>query len=146
MYAVFAKMETKGHFVGREAAHDTPSVASAWDRLHLAKLAGPEGAPSGAVGLVLMNTSTGKILRTHLFPVKQEQVATEYEKALEVAGPQSIKLSDAMRKVLDSDDNALVGLPGAPNTLKALEARGLVSRDNCGVAHLTDLGRKYRRV
>lgn len=134
MYAVFAKMETKGHFKGREASHDTSSVARAWDRFHLAKLAGPEGAPAGAVGLVLMNTDTGKVLRTHLFPVQaQEPVA-------------KIKLTDAMRKALDSDDNALLGLPGAPNTLKALEARGLVSRDNCGTAHLTDLGRKYRRV
>lgn len=130
MYAVFAKMETKGHFVGRERKFDTSSVAAAYDRLHLAKLKGQEGAPAGAVGLVLMNTDTGKVLRTHMFPVAQLP---------------ALKLTDAMRKALASDDSGLTGLSGKANTLRALEARGLVKLDNVGVAKLTNLGRQYQK-
>lgn len=61
-----------------------------------------------------------------------------------VAELPALKLSDAMTKALFADEAPLVGLPGAPNTLKALEARGLVKRDNVGVARLTSLGRQYR--
>lgn len=61
-----------------------------------------------------------------------------------VAQLPALKLTDAMRKALFADEAPLVGLPGAPNTLKALEARGLVKRDNVGVARLTNLGRQYR--
>lgn len=57
-----------------------------------------------------------------------------------------LKLSEAMRQALDSDDSRLTGLAGKANTLKALEARGLVKIQNDGVARLTDLGRRYRRV
>lgn len=131
MYAVFFKMETKGHFIGRERKFDTSSVASAWDRLHLAKLGGQDAAPKGAIGVILMNTDTGRVLRTHLFPVAQ----------IDLSG---IKLTDAMTKALFADEAPLVGLPGASNTLRALESRGLVKRDNVGVARLTSLGRQYR--
>jgi hypothetical protein len=68
-------------------------------------------------------------------PVVKEKVALE-----------PIKLSDAMRAALDSDDTGIMGLAGKANTLKALEARGLVKIQNDGVARLTDLGRQYRRV
>ena len=128
MYAVFAKMETKGHFVGRERKFDTSSVAAAYDRLHLAKLKGQEGAPAGAVGLVLMNTDTGKVLRTHMFPVAQLP---------------ALKLSDAMTRALSTTTKDGY-VTGAANTLKALANKGLLQA-NGAKYQITNLGRQYQK-
>lgn len=86
-------------------------------------------APGSRVSLSVIE---GGVLR----PVRQFET--------ESAPLPALKLSDAMTKALFADEAPLVGLPGAPNTLKALEARGLVKRDNVGVARLTNLGRQYR--
>lgn len=72
---------------------------------------------------------------------------TVVAKALEAQAPvttPALKLSDAMRQALDSDDSGLTGVSGKANTLKALESRGLVKIHNDGVARFTDLGRQYR--
>lgn len=135
MYAVFTKLSAKGHFVGRERKFDTSSVAAAYDRLHLAKLAGPQRPD--ATGLVLMNTDTGRILRTHLFPAL----------APVIDGAPVIKLSDAMKKALASANSETGVLSmGQARTLKALEDRGLVAISKTGAAKLTAQGRQYSRV
>lgn len=83
---------------------------------------------NGVDAVTLVNLHTRKVLR-------------HVEREVQLP---ALKLTDAMRKALFADEAPLVGLPGAPNTLKALEARGLVKRDNVGVARLTSLGRQYR--
>ncbi len=88
------------------------------------------------VPATLSNIHTRKVLRTFTpAPVVEEKAALE-----------PIKLSDAMRAALDSDDSGITGLAGKANTLRALESRGLVKIQGDGVARLTDLGRQYRRV
>lgn len=138
MYAVFTKLSAKGHFVGRERKFDTSSVAAAYDRLHLAKLAGPQRPD--ATGLVLMNTDTGRILRTHLFPALAPVIVEKTDAPV-------IKLSDAMKKALASANSETGVLSmGQARTLKALEDRGLVAISKTGAAKLTAQGRQYSRV
>ncbi len=141
MYAIVAQTKDLTlHAVGK----DTRSVASAWDKLHLAKVNGPEGlilSPiHGQVTAVkILNVISGRILRSVQFE------APEIEVTEKTVAP-SLKLSDTMRAALDSDDSGLTGLAGKANTLRALESRGLVKIQNDGVARLTDMGRQYRRV
>lgn len=103
----------------------TNSVSAAFD--HMVS----ENRRTGQM-VQIWNRETGALVRSRGSKVKAELPA--------------LKLSDAMLKALHGDESATVGLPGAPNTLKALEARGLVKRDSVGVARLTELGRQYRRV
>jgi hypothetical protein len=82
----------------------------------------------------IWNRETGALVRTRGAKVKA------------VVELPALKLSDAMKAALQGDDSGMTGLPGKANTLKALEARGLVKIQNDGVARLTNLGRQYSRV
>lgn len=57
----------------------------------------------------------------------------------------ALKLTDAMRKALDSAQETGILAEGRANTLKALEDRGLVAIAKSGAAKLTSLGRQYQK-
>lgn len=119
-YAIVAAQSWTPEFVKAKVTND---LSAAFDHMVA------ENRRTGQA-MEIWNRETGKMLR-------RRETVTKIDLS-------SIKLTDAMRKALESDDSGLTGLSGKVNTLRALESRGLVKLDNCSVARLTSLGRQYR--